>query len=84
MALPRDGPGAGPAAQQAKIEAWQARNAEQTAATGRALPGPQPVPPGQFVRVREAEVKLAPAAAQAAAAARRAQGKGPRRARPGP
>ncbi len=72
------------AAQQAKIEAWQARNAEQQAATGRPLPGPQPVPPGQFVRVREAEVKLAGARRrQAAAAARRA----PRekdRAGPGP
>jgi transposase len=56
------------AAQQAKIDDWQARNAASLAATGRPLRGCPPVPADQHCRVRAAAAKLAAAAQRTAAA----------------
>jgi transposase len=68
------------AAQQAKVNDWEKRNAEQAATTGAGLPGSPPVPPAGYCRVRQAAAKLEKArtrqaASQARAAAR--QGPGP-------
>jgi transposase len=60
------------AAQQAKIEDWQARNTASLAATGRPLRGCPPVEPARYVRVRQAQAKLAKAQARAADAERAA------------
>jgi hypothetical protein len=68
------------AAYQAKTEDRQAREA----AAGRKLPGARPVPPGQYVRVREAEAKLERARQRQAAAAARAAEKERNRTGPGP
>jgi transposase len=57
------------AAQQAKIDDWQARNAASLAATGRPLRGCPPVPADQHCRVRAAQARLAAARQRAAAAA---------------
>jgi hypothetical protein len=55
------------AAQQAKAEDWQARNAASLAATGRPLRGSPPVPVDRYVRVRQAQARLARAQARATA-----------------
>jgi transposase len=68
------------AAYQAKTAGRQAREA----AAGRKLPGARPVPPGQYVRVREAEAKLEQARQRQAAAAARAAEKERNRTGPGP
>jgi len=68
------------AAYQARTRDRQAREA----AAGRKLPGARPVPPGQYVRVREAEAKLERARQRQAAAAARAAEKQENRAGPGP
>jgi transposase len=56
------------AAQQAKIDDWQARNAASLAAIGHPLRGCPPVPAGQHCRVKAAQGKLARAEQRAAAA----------------
>jgi len=69
------------AAQQARIEDWQARNAAKIAATGTGLRARPPVrPASEHSRVREAQARLARAQARAAAAERKAAA----RAGPGP
>jgi Transposase DDE domain len=68
------------AAQQAKIEDWDRRNA----GPGPAPRGPRPVPPGRYVRVREAAAKLEKAKARAARAGRKAAAKDAARKGPGP
>jgi transposase len=70
------------AAQQAKIEAWEARAAAQQA--GRPLRGPRPADPGGYVRVRQAMAKLERAQARAVQAEARAAEKDKNRAGPGP
>ncbi len=60
------------AAQQAKIDDWQARNAASLASTGRPLRGCPPVPPDQHCRVKAAEARLARAQQRAADAGRKA------------
>jgi transposase len=55
------------AAQQAKIDAWDAR-----AATGRRPHGPRPTDPASYVRVREAQAALEKAQARAEKASRTA------------
>jgi len=57
------------AAQQAKIDAWEAR-----AAAGRRPHGPRPADPASYVRVREAQAGLDKAQARAATAAHPAAG----------
>jgi transposase len=59
------------AAQQARIDAWQARAAAARAA-GRPLRGPRPADPGSYVRVRQARAKLERAQARAEKARRTA------------
>jgi transposase len=71
------------AAQQAKIDDWQARDAAARAA-GRPLRGGRPVPPGRYTRVRQAMAQLQRAQARAAAAQARAAAKEKNRAGPGP
>lgn len=61
------------AAQQAKIDDWQARNAASRAATGRPLRGCPPVPADQHCRVRAAQDKLARAEQRAAARTKAAE-----------
>jgi transposase len=67
------------AAQQARVDEWQARSAASLASTGRPLRGGRPVPPDRYCRVRAAEARLAAAQQRAAdaerAAAARAAGK---------
>ncbi len=60
------------AAQQARFDAGQQRNAEKIAATGRGLGGRAAVPPASHVRVRRAAAGLERAQARAAAAQRKA------------
>jgi hypothetical protein len=72
------------AAQQAKIEDWQQRNARSLAASGRPLRARRPVPPGQYVRVRAAAAGLRRAEERAAAAAARAADRQRGRKGPGP
>ena len=62
------------AAQQAKVEDWQARNAASLAERGRPLRGCPPVPPDQYCRVRFAEARAARARQRAAEAERKAAG----------
>jgi transposase len=72
------------AAQQARIEAWQARDAAARAA-GRKLRGPAPAPADDnYVRVRQALAELERAQARAAGAEARAAEKENNRAGPGP
>jgi transposase len=54
------------AAQRARVEDWQARNAASLATAGRPLRGSPPVRPDRYCRVREAEAKAAAAEARAA------------------
>jgi transposase len=72
------------AAQQAKVEDWQARNQASLAATGRPLRGSRPVPADEYTRVRQAAAKLERARERAAAAAARAAEKEKNRKGPGP
>ncbi len=65
------------AAQQAKIEDWQARNAAALAATGRPLRNPPRQPASEHCRVKEAAAQVGKARERAAAAERRADRKGP-------
>jgi transposase len=67
------------AAQQAKIEDWEARDAAARAA-GRKLRGPRPADPGSYVRVREAQAQLEKAQDRAAGAVKKEKN----RAGPGP
>lgn len=70
------------AAQQAKADAWQARDAAALAAAGRGLPGGRPVPPDQHCRVKQAQARLAAAERRAAQAERNAAAKTARAAAP--
>ncbi len=72
------------AAQQAKIDDWQARNAASLAAGGKPLRDPPRSPASAYVRVRQAQAKLDRARARAAAAPARAAAKAARRKGPGP
>ncbi len=70
------------AAQQAKIDEWEARNAASVAETGRPLRNPPRRPAGEHCRVKEAAAQVEAArereqAAQARAAEREANRKGP-------
>jgi transposase len=60
------------AAQQAKIDDWEQRNAASLAATGKGLGNPPRRPAAAHVRVREAAAKLDKAKARAATAKRKA------------
>jgi transposase len=72
------------AAQQAKIDDWEQRNAEHLAATGTGLRNPPRRPASQYARVRQAQAKLDKAQARAAAAGRKAAEKERSRRGPGP
>jgi len=72
------------AAQQAKIGDWQARNAASLAATGRPLRSRPPVAAGGYIRVRQAQAKLARAQQRAADAQRAAAAPEAARTGPGP
>lgn len=63
------------AAQQAKIDDWQARNARSLAETGRGLRNPPKRPASEHCRVKEAAAKVRKARARAAAAERKAAAK---------
>jgi transposase-like protein DUF772 len=72
------------AAQQAKIDDWQARNAASLAETGKPLRNPPRQPAGEHCRVKQAAAQVEAArareqAAQARAAEREANRKGPGR-----
>jgi transposase len=69
------------AAQQARIDAWDARAATARAA-GRPLRGPRPADPGSYVRVREAQAKLERAQARAEKARHKAAEKDTGRKKP--
>ncbi len=71
------------AAQQARIDAWEARAAAARAA-GRPLRGRRPVAPDDYVRVRQAQAKLEKARDRAAEAGARAAEKENNRKGPGP
>src|SRR6202040_2048555 len=71
------------AAQQAKIEDWERRNAAKLAACGRGLNN-HPVPAAQHCRVKEAEASLARARDRAAEAERKAAEREKNRKGPGP
>jgi transposase len=72
------------AAQQAKIEDWDKRNAAALAAGGAGLRGRKPLPPASHVLVRRAAAGLARATRRAAAADRRTARKAAARTGPGP
>jgi len=72
------------AAQQAKIDDWQARNAASLAATGRPLRNPPRQPASAHCRVRAAAAQAEKARARAAEAGRRAAAKEEDRQGPGP
>jgi transposase len=72
------------AAQQAKVDAWQQRNAASIAATGKPARGRAPLPAGEHVLVRRAAAGLARAQERAAAAERKAAKKAASRRGPGP
>jgi hypothetical protein len=72
------------AAQQARVDDWQARNAASLARAGRPLRGCPPRPPGQYCRVKEAKAALAAARRKDAAAARKARARAAARKGPGP
>lgn len=55
------------AAQQARCDDWDARNAAKTAQTGTGLSGPRPAEPGEYVRVQQARAHLEEVKARAAA-----------------
>jgi transposase len=72
------------AAQQAKIDDWQARNAASLAATGRPLRNPPRRPAGEHCRVKEAAAQVEKARAREQAAQARAAEKEKNRKGPGP
>lgn len=72
------------AAQQAKIDDWQARNAASLAATGKPLRNPPRQPAGAHCRVKEAAAQVEKARARAAAAEQRAAERKAARKGPGP
>jgi transposase len=72
------------AAQQAKIDDWDERNAAQIAATGRGLRHPPRRPASAHVRVRQAQARLDKAKQRAAEAAGKAARKQAARKGPGP
>jgi transposase len=72
------------AAQQARIDDWQARNTASLAATGRGLRARRPVPAGEHCRVKQARAGLAAVIERQAATAARAARKQDNRAGPGP
>jgi transposase len=57
------------AAQQARIDAWHARQAARAAAGRKRQPGPPPADPAGYCRVKEAAAQVTRARARAAAAA---------------
>jgi transposase len=72
------------AAQQARIDDWERRNAAAIAAAGTGLRHPPRRPASEHVRVRQAEARLERATARAAGAAARAAEKAAARKGPGP
>jgi transposase len=72
------------AAQQAKVDDWQARSAASLAATGRPLRGSPPVPAHRHCRVKEAEAKVEATRARTAEAQRKAAEKAAAAKGPGP
>jgi transposase len=72
------------AAQQARIDDWQARNAASLAETGRPLRNPPRQPASGYCRVKEAAAQVEAARARAAAAERRAAEREAARKGPGP
>jgi len=72
------------AAQQAKIDDWEARNARSLAQTGTRLRNPPRRPASQHVRVRQAAARLERARQRQAQAARRAADRERSRTGPGP
>jgi transposase len=72
------------AAQQARIDDWQARNAASLAATGKPLRNPPRQPASEHCRVKEAAAKVEKARARAAEAERRAAEREAARKGPGP
>src|SRR5690348_1107488 len=72
------------AAQQAKIDDWQARNAASLAATGRPLGNPPRRPAGEHCRVKAAAARVEAARAREQAAEARAAEREKNRKGPGP
>jgi transposase len=72
------------AAQQAKIDQWQARNAASLAETGKPLRNPPRRPAGEHCRVKEAAAQVEAARERAAAAQARAAERQENRTGPGP
>jgi hypothetical protein len=72
------------AAQQAKIDEWEARNAASLARTGKPLRNPPRRPAGEHCRVREAAAQVEKARAREQAAQARAAQKEANRKGPGP
>ena len=72
------------AAQQARIDDWQARNAAALAATGKPLRNPPRQPASEYCRVKDAAVQVGKAQARAAEAERRAAEREAARRGPGP
>ena len=72
------------AAQQARIEEWEARNAASLAQTGKPLRNPPRRPAGEHCRVKAAAAQVGKARARAEAAERRAAEREANRKGPGP
>jgi hypothetical protein len=72
------------AAQQARIDDWQARNAQSLARTGKPLRNPPRQPASEHCRVKDAAVQVEKARARAQAAGRRAAEREANRKGPGP
>jgi transposase len=72
------------AAQQARIDDWQARNAASLAATGKALRNPPRQPASEHCRVKEAAAQVDKARARQQAAEQRAAERDKNRKGPGP
>jgi len=72
------------AAQQARVDDWQARNAVSLAQRGRPLRGSPPRPAGEYCRVKQAKARLAAARRKARAARRKAKAQAAARKGPGP
>jgi transposase len=72
------------ACQQARVDAWQARNAAKIAATGTPLHGTPPADPAQYFRVQRKAAKLERAIARQQAATARAAARERTRKGPGP
>jgi predicted trehalose synthase len=72
------------AAQQARIDEWQARNAASLAETGKPLRNPPRQPASEHCRVKEAAAQVGKALARQQAAEQRAAEKEKNRKGPGP